>query len=113
MNTTTAYKDGKSLSSMTYKHPAIFDGEDTNKFKDWLDNADTTLEMEDLEEYVGEDFDGIAMPSKDSCTPADLTNAVQVTAAHMNTLVRRKEMKKVKAHLVRRVTKGDGSHYSL
>ena len=99
MNTTTGDKDGKTLSSMTYKHP-IFDGEDTNKFKDWWDNTNVTLEMEDLlEEYVGEeDF-----PSKDLCTPTDLTNAAQVTAVHTNKL-RRKETKKAKAHLVR-VTK--------
>ena len=56
MNTTTGDKDSKTLRiSTTYKHP-IFDGEDTNKFKDcwWDNNGKVMMEiMEDLEEYVG------------------------------------------------------------
>ena len=42
----------KNFTGTSYKHP-IFDGENPNEFKYWWDIVYATLEMEDIEEYVG------------------------------------------------------------
>ena len=89
-------------SSSSYKHP-VFDGEDTSKFKEWWDVTYATLEMEDLEEYVGMDYKYTSMPSKSSTVPAADADATTIAVCTMNKKVR-KEMKKAKAHMVR-VTK--------
>ena len=89
-------------SGSSYRHP-IFDGEDATKFKEWWDVVFATLEMEDLEEYVSEDYKGEDMPTKESTIPTDDTKDVDVAEAKTNKRVR-KEMKKAKAHMVR-VTK--------
>ena len=49
----------------SYKHP-VFDGEKTNEFKDWWDNAYATLEMNDLEEYITIGYKDMDMPTKES-----------------------------------------------
>ena len=58
--------EGKSssYSGYLYKRP-IFDGERPSEFKDWWDNVKATLEMEDIEEYITDDFKGVDMPTKD------------------------------------------------
>ena len=91
----------KTLNGNAYKHP-IFDGEDPKEFKSWWDNVNTTLEMEDLEEYITLPYELIALPTKES-GETDSTEAVAVALAKKNKLIR-KEMKKAKARMVK-VTK--------
>ena len=69
--------------SSSYKH-SVFDGEDTSKFKEWWDVTYTTLEMEDLEEYVGMDYKYTSMPSKSSTVPAADADTAAIAACAMN-----------------------------
>ena len=57
-----AYKN-KSHDDYRYKHP-VFDGEKPKEFKDWWDNIYATLEMDDIEEYVTNDWSNVHMPTK-------------------------------------------------
>ena len=102
MDANDKYNDKTDMSSSSYKHP-IFDGEDTNKFKEWWDITQATMEMEDLEEYFGDDFKYKSMPSKTLTIPLAGADAAAIATCAMNKRVR-KEMKKAKAHMVR-VTK--------
>ena len=97
-------KDNKKThtSSSSYKHP-VFDGEDTSKFKEWWDVTYATLEMENLEEYLGMDYKYTSTPSKSSTVLAADADAATIAVCTINKKVR-KEMKKAKAHMVR-VTK--------
>ena len=105
----TSLSDDKNevTSGITsYKHP-VFDGEKPSEFKDWWDNVYATLEMNDLEEYVTDDWKDIDMPTKlsaDLTQIKDKTKLDEVAACDKNKLYR-KEMKKAKAHMVK-VTKG-------
>jgi len=70
--------------------------------------------MEDLEEYVTNSYKGVQIPSKESgITTSDVETH---KALALKNKLRRKEMKKAKAHMVK-VTKdlafGDGSYYTL
>ena len=86
-----------------YIHP-IFDGKDTNKFNEWWDITQATMEMEDLEEYFGVDFKYKSIPSKTLTIPLAGADAAAIATCAMNKRVR-KDTKKAKAHMVR-VTKG-------
>ena len=79
-----------ATSGATYKHP-VFDGENPNDFKNWWDNVFATLEMNDLEEYVTEDWKGKKMPDKTSAivADADKSDAAKVAVAENNKLVRK------------------------
>ena len=66
----------KNFTGNSYKHP-IFDGENPNEFKDWWDILCATLEMEDIEEYVGKDFATMDIPTKDECE-ADETDSAEI-----------------------------------
>ena len=92
----------KNFTGTSYKHP-IFDGENPNEFKDWWDIVYATLEMEDIEEYVGKDFATMDIPTKDECE-ADETDSAEIQKLAKEMKIVRKEMKKATAHMVR-VTK--------
>ena len=90
----------------SYKHP-VFDGEKPSEYKDWWDNVFATLEMNDLEEYVTDEWKDKDMPTKisaDLTRIKDKTKLDEVATCDKNKLYR-KEMKKAKAHMVK-VTKG-------
>ena len=85
----------KLLTNYCYKHP-VFDGENPKEFKDWWDNVFTTLEMDDIEEYVTDAWSGEPMPTKVQ-TKYDENNDKKVIETAKKHKVIRKEMKKAKA----------------
>jgi hypothetical protein len=107
----TSLSDDKNevTSGITsYKHP-VFDGEKPSEYKDWWDNVYATLEMNDIEEYVNDDWKSKGMPTKveaDATLITDKTKVEDIAKCDKNKIYR-KEMKKAKAHMVK-VTKGYG-----
>ena len=91
-----------STLTTAYKHP-IFDGTKKSEFKNWWENVVATLEMDDIEEYVTEEYKDVDMPDKDSADTEGKVGDDLATAIKDKRI--RKEMKKAKAHMVR-VSKG-------
>ena len=73
---TTDNNEKMHNSGTSYKYP-IFDGEDTTKFKGWWEVVFATLQIEDLEEYVTEDYKDKDMHTEESTTPQDPDNEDQ------------------------------------
>ena len=84
----------------------MFDRENPKEFKDWWDNVfATTLEMDDVEEYITDAWSSVPMPLKLATEyAADETDKKVIDLLAKKNKIIRKEMKKAKAHMVK-VTK--------